>query len=62
MNYFYGHEERRIEKISPVIETPPEARNKSDKQENKRTQGGKRKWYRKIQKMHLTKRTLKKIK
>lgn len=59
MNHFYGYEERRIEKISPVIEIPPEVKRKLVKQENIRR---KRKWRRKIQKMRLMQRILKKTK
>lgn len=59
MNHFYGYEERRIEKISPVIEIPPEVKRILVKQENIRR---KRKWRRKIQKMRLMQRILKKTK
>lgn len=59
MNHFYRYEERRIEKISPVIEIPPEIKRKLVRQENVRR---KREWHRKIQKMRLMQRILKKTK
>lgn len=36
MDNFYGYEEKRIEKIKPIVETPLELKRKLDKQENKR--------------------------